>query len=211
MKTNTEILDAFKSVIVKAREKAINYDEVVYTIAESEVITFARALAATAPESAPADATATGEFQRIARMANDFPRLSEFHTKYALGPMLAPSCLCCGQQTHPLKRPVAIKHGELPGIVICTECRDKTIVTHPAPSQSADQVRDAARLRGQADGLKAALFVCENVLDELCRTGEAEKEHGARMVKTALQSVTPSEHGFMTTFATSSAAKGKEA
>lgn len=60
------------------------------------------------------------------RMIADFPALAQFHTKYALGPMLPPSCLCCGQQTHPYSRPIAVKHLELPGIVICKECKDKT-------------------------------------------------------------------------------------
>lgn len=70
------------------------------------------------------------------RMIHDFPALQAFHLKHALGPMLAPSCLCCGQQTHPLTRPVAIKHGELPGIVICATCRDAA--TPPAVTASPD-------------------------------------------------------------------------
>ncbi|MES2320169.1 MAG: hypothetical protein V4631_22050 [Pseudomonadota bacterium] len=68
------------------------------------------------------------------RITHDFPALQAFHAKHALGPMLPPSCLCCGQQTHPYTRPVAIKHGELPGIVICVECRDASQAAPVAPS-----------------------------------------------------------------------------
>lgn len=56
------------------------------------------------------------------RMLHDFPALQQFHAKHALGPMRPPSCLCCGQQTHPITRPVAVKHMELPGVVICEKC-----------------------------------------------------------------------------------------
>lgn len=71
------------------------------------------------------------------RMLHDFPHLQQFHTKHALGPMLAPSCLCCGQQTHPITRPVSVKHLELPGIVICKVCKDAT--TPPAQPAKAEQ------------------------------------------------------------------------
>jgi hypothetical protein len=73
----------------------------------------------------------------VDRVIHDFPALQAFHIKHALGPMLAPSCLCCGQQTHPVTRPVAIKHGELPGIVICETCRE--LAARQAPDS-----RDAA-------------------------------------------------------------------
>jgi len=62
------------------------------------------------------------------RMLHDFPYLQQFHTKYALGPKLPPSCLVCGQQTNPVTRPVAIQHAELPGIVVCTKCRDAALL-----------------------------------------------------------------------------------
>lgn len=50
-------------------------------------------------------------------LANDKPR--QFYDKYATGPMMPPSCLCCGQ----LPDKVAIQHAELPGIVVCEKCR----------------------------------------------------------------------------------------
>lgn len=66
--------------------------------------------------------------RRLVRMEHDFPRLSEFHHKHALGPMLPPSCLVCGQMTGPAELEaefsVAIQHAELPGIVVCKRCRD---------------------------------------------------------------------------------------
>lgn len=43
-----------------------------------------------------------------------------FWEKHALGPMLTPSCLVCGQK--PEK--VAIKHAELSSVVVCEKCRD---------------------------------------------------------------------------------------
>ncbi len=58
------------------------------------------------------------------RMLHDFPLLQAFHTKHALGPMLAPSCLSCGQQTNEATRPVSVRHMELPGIVVCKVCHD---------------------------------------------------------------------------------------
>lgn len=40
-----------------------------------------------------------------------------------LGPLAAPSCLCCGK----LPDEVAIRHMELPGVVICKTCRDAAL------------------------------------------------------------------------------------
>lgn len=75
------------------------------------------------------------------RILADFPALSSFHEKHALGPMRAPSCLCCGQ----LPESIAIKHAELPGIVICTKCRDAALsATTPAPAGS-DNIEAAAK------------------------------------------------------------------
>jgi hypothetical protein len=59
-----------------------------------------------------------------ARMRHDYPILQQFHTKHALGALAAPSCLCCGQQTHPITRPIAVQHMELPAIVVCKQCKD---------------------------------------------------------------------------------------
>lgn len=69
------------------------------------------------------------------RMRHDYPILQQFHSKHALGALSAPSCLCCGQQTHPITRPIAVQHMELPAIVVCKQCKDATGVTAaPAPS-----------------------------------------------------------------------------
>ena len=61
------------------------------------------------------------------RMVHDFPHLAQFHAKHALGPMLPPSCLCCGHQTNPITHPVAVQHMELPGVVICKSCHDAAL------------------------------------------------------------------------------------
>jgi hypothetical protein len=60
-------------------------------------------------------------------LADNKPR--EFWQKHANGPMLPPSCLCCGK----LPDEVAIKHLELPGIVICRACRDAALAQPAAP------------------------------------------------------------------------------
>lgn len=51
------------------------------------------------------------------RMAHDFPKLSEFFNKHALGSLKAPSCLKCGQA-----KPFTISHAELPDIGLCADC-----------------------------------------------------------------------------------------
>lgn len=77
------------------------------------------------------------------RMLHDFPALQQFHTKHALGPMMPPSCLCCGQQTHPITRPVAVKHMELPGIVVCQQCHSAAISSAPAQAEKVEPVATA--------------------------------------------------------------------
>jgi hypothetical protein len=59
------------------------------------------------------------------RMMQAFPTLADFYDKHALGPKLPPSCLCCGHSM--AGRETAIQHAELPGIVICRQCRDATL------------------------------------------------------------------------------------
>lgn len=61
------------------------------------------------------------------RMRHDYPLLQRFHSKHALGALAAPSCLCCGQQTHPITRPIAVQHMELPAIVVCKQCKDAAL------------------------------------------------------------------------------------
>jgi len=76
-------------------------------------------------------------------MLHDYPILQQFHTKHALSSMRAPSCFCCGKQTS-AARPVAVQHLELPGIVICQEC--KTASQEPAPAKplSKKQINELA-------------------------------------------------------------------
>jgi hypothetical protein len=82
---------------------------------------------------APASPAMPSDERRDAVMRHDYPILQRFHTKHALGGKAAPSCLCCGHQTHPVTRPAAIKHMELPAIVICKQCRDSA-----SPAMSSD-------------------------------------------------------------------------
>lgn len=71
------------------------------------------------------------------RMLHDSQSLQQFHTKHALGPMMPPSCLCCGQQTHQLTRPVSVRHMELPGIVICKVCYDAALLAEDKAGREA--------------------------------------------------------------------------
>jgi hypothetical protein len=74
--------------------------------------------------------------EAVARMVHDFPALSEFFAKYALGPMTAPSCLCCGRTTK--VEDYAVRHAELPGIIICRACKSAT-ETSATPTATASQ------------------------------------------------------------------------
>lgn len=64
-------------------------------------------------------------------LADDRPR--KFWERYALGPLMAPSCLCCGK----LPDKVAIQHIELPCIVICEKCRNAATLQPPAQPPAA--------------------------------------------------------------------------
>jgi hypothetical protein len=63
-----------------------------------------------------------------ARMINDFPRLSEFFVKHALGSKLPVSCFACGRVGDR-----SITHAELADIYVCKVCADK-LGAHPARS-----------------------------------------------------------------------------
>ena len=90
----------------------------------------------------------------IKRMVHDFPILSEFYYKYAIGCKwpVAPSCLCCGQPTEP--EDVAVKHAELADIFVCSRCK---LASQSHPSASADRA-DSART---GDTLKQAISLLE--------------------------------------------------
>ena len=70
----------------------------------------------------------------IVRMVHDFPALAAFHSKHALGPLAAPSCLMCGKSTQGAD--IGIKHTELPSVVICQPC-----VTAVSKHPQADEGR----------------------------------------------------------------------
>jgi hypothetical protein len=76
-------------------------------------VAFARILKMAAPVT---------DARRDEVMRHDFPVLQQFHTKYALGPLAAPSCLCCGKSTQGIE--IGVQHMELPGVVICKPCKD---------------------------------------------------------------------------------------
>ncbi|CAE6899715.1 hypothetical protein [Paraburkholderia domus] len=57
-------------------------------------------------------------------------RVLDFYKKHAMGALAAPSCLCCGRSTQDVE--VAIKHMDLPDIVVCAEC-------HRAIAQPVEQ------------------------------------------------------------------------
>lgn len=76
-----------------------------------------------------------------ARMVHDFPRLMEFYSKHALGSLLPPSCLTCGQTVHGAKGATdgpAICHGELPNIVVCAKCTAAIQSVSAAPQENLD-------------------------------------------------------------------------
>ena len=61
-------------------------------------------------------------------MAHDFPRLIAFFEKHALGSLLPPSCLTCGQTVTGAKGAddgPGIYHLELPDVVVCRTCTAK--------------------------------------------------------------------------------------
>ncbi len=111
---------------MKALHGELAADTVLQMIALAE-----RALLAAAPAPIQKEPSLAPDYSAMSRealerhaarmaqqLANDKAR--QFYDKYATGPMMTPSCLCCGK----LPDKVAIKHAELPGIVVCEECRN---------------------------------------------------------------------------------------
>lgn len=62
------------------------------------------------------------ELKRLQRIDHDFPQISAFYMKHAVGQMLAPSCFCCGQPSDER----AVTHAELPDVFVCRSCKDAT-------------------------------------------------------------------------------------
>jgi hypothetical protein len=97
-------------------------------------------------------------------MADDKARA--FYRKHALGPLAAPSCLCCGQ----LPEKVAIQHMELPEVVLCEKCRN---ATWAAPHTEKDAARDVLAER-------------KRQIEAECWTPQHDDEHGnGEMAKAA--------------------------
>jgi hypothetical protein len=57
----------------------------------------------------------------LAAEREKFQPFFDFHAKHGLPPKAKPSCLVCGKTA---ERPYAIRHAELPHIVVCQACRD---------------------------------------------------------------------------------------
>lgn len=74
--------------------------------------------------------------RRLAIIYHDYPKVAEFHSKYAMGSKMAPSCLLCGKV-----EPLVITHAELPDIGVCAQCRDAA--RRSTPSTSAEALSDA--------------------------------------------------------------------
>lgn len=68
---------------------------------------------------------------RMAQALHD-DKARAFYDKHALGPMMVPSCLVCGQ----LPEVVAIQHMELPGVVVCEKCRTAAKPQAPAVAEA---------------------------------------------------------------------------
>lgn len=102
------------------------------------------------------------------RMRHDYPILQQFHSKHALGALAAPSCLCCGHQTHPVTRPIAVQHMELPAIAICKPCKDASVVRESALASLIAE-RDALRAevdRRKGDPCTRLHNLCEAIEEE---------------------------------------------
>lgn len=86
-------------------------------------------------------AAPVGDAKRDEVMRHDYPILQQFHTKHAMGPLAAPSCLCCGKSTQGTE--IGVQHLELPGIVICAPCKaaaSRVPVASPADSAYREAV-----------------------------------------------------------------------
>jgi hypothetical protein len=76
---------------------------------------------------------------------HDCPKAWAFHTKYAVGSKLCPSCFACGKQEHDPSK-WAIKHLELPDIYICETCAN-ALSSRPTIIEECARVREAAKSR----------------------------------------------------------------
>jgi hypothetical protein len=103
-----------------------------------EALTAAQAVPQTEPAPDYSDMSREALERHAKRMAQALAddKARAFYRKHALGPLAAPSCLCCGQ----LPEKVAIQHMELPEVVLCEKCRN---ATWAAPQTE----KDAARYR----------------------------------------------------------------
>lgn len=88
--------------------------------------------------------------RQIAVRLHDYPILQAFHSKHALGPLAAPSCLCCGRSMQGAA--IGVQHLELPGVVICAPCKKASAqpVSEPAQAVALGMVM-APEYRGYAN------------------------------------------------------------
>jgi hypothetical protein len=149
-------------------------------------------IATASQESAPGQ-------EAVARMVHDFPALSEFYAKHALGPMTAPSCLCCGETTK--VEDYAVRHAELPGIIICKICKSATerptstaiaaMVIHEATGMLRRLESEFVDIAEVAVGNRAIIPKCERAVKRIhdylasLTPANAEAELEALMMKVA--------------------------
>jgi hypothetical protein len=133
-----------------------------------EALTAAQAVPQTEPAPDYSDMSREALERHAKRMAQALAddKARAFYRKHALGPLAAPSCLCCGQ----LPEKVAIQHMELPEVVLCEKCRN---ATWAAPQTEKDAARDVLAER-------------KRQIEAECWTPQHDDEHGnGEMAKAA--------------------------
>jgi hypothetical protein len=105
---------------------------------------------------------------KLERAEEELATMRPFWTKHALGPLAKPSCLCCGKSDY---ESVAVKHMELPGVVICAECKraeeelaavrdDLTISQHCHKKMVERAERDSWRAKAEEAARDAERYRC---------------------------------------------------
>lgn len=69
------------------------------------------------------EASSAGTSRSAMIHANDCPTAWAFFNKHSLGSKLPPSCLVCGHAPGDVED-IAIRHMDLPNIIVCKKCRD---------------------------------------------------------------------------------------
>ena len=120
--------------------------------------------------------------EQLAEKDKMLKTMRPFFNEYALGPLAKPSCLCCGRNDY---KSVAVQHAELPGIVVCDQCkhaemqlaeRDAEIAALKAERDTSvavtERIKVALRIRGTGSYVEWAAY-CRDALEKLERA-EAE-------------------------------------